>query len=206
MLKVGLTGGYATGKSFVANEFHRLGCYLVNADHLGHQALLPSGEAYAQTVAAFGSDILNPDQTIDRKKLGRLVFGCPKLLAKLSSFVHPAVFRLEEQLLAELKAADPQGIAIVEAAILIETGRFRAFDRLIVTACDVETQIRRGIDRDHLSRDQVLERMMRQMSLDEQRPFADFIVDTTGSKENTLAQVATIFASLKPLALGKSCA
>jgi dephospho-CoA kinase len=203
MLKVGLTGGYATGKSFVAETLVRLGCKLIYADELGHRVLLPDGEAHAPTVQAFGRDILTADGSIDRKKLGALVFASPELLEKLSSFVHPAVFRLEKQMLEAFAARDPHGIAVIEAAILIETGRYKVFDRLILTACDVNTQIARGIKRDHLTQEQVLARLARQMPLEEKKKYAHYIIDTSGSKEETVRQIETIHSELKQLAEGR---
>ena len=199
VLKVGLTGGYASGKSFVAAELEHLGCFLIYADKLGHDVLRPAGEAYAPTVDAFGPSILAPDGTIDRKKLGSLVFASPDLLAKLNGFVHPAVFRLEEQLLDQFALANPDGITVIEAAILIETGRYRAFDRVILTACSAEVQIARAIARDALSRDQVLERLSRQMLLADKKRYADFVIDTEGPKSETLLQVARIFEELRQL-------
>jgi dephospho-CoA kinase len=200
MLKVGLTGGYATGKTFVASEFENLGCRLVFADQLGHTTLQPAGYAYAPTIELFGRDILLPDSTIDRKKLGSIVFNSPDLLAKLNAIVHPAVFQLEEQMLAGFAARDPSGIAIVEAAILIETGRYTHFDRLLLTSCDQETQITRGMKRDGFTREAVLARLGKQLSLEEKKRYADFVIDTSGSKEETMKQVRQIFLALKPLA------
>ena len=119
MLKVGLTGGYATGKSLVAKELEGLGCHLIYADELGHEVLRPDGEAYAATVETFGREILNSDGTIDRKRLGEIVFASPELLEQLSALVHPAVIRLEERLIEEFQTKDPHGIAVIEAAILL---------------------------------------------------------------------------------------
>ncbi len=200
MLKVGLTGGYATGKSFVAHELERLGCHLIYADALGHAVLEVGGEAYAPTVQLFGTGILTPDGAIDRKKLGSIVFGSPELLEKLSGFVHPAVFRLEQQMLDAFEAQDPRGIAVIEAAILIETGRYRDFDKLILTACDEETQIARGMKRDHLTREEVLARLGKQMSLEEKKTHADYIIDTSGGKEQTVLQIQAVYRKLKVLA------
>jgi dephospho-CoA kinase len=200
MLKAGLTGGYATGKTFVACEFERLGCHLILADKLGHAALQPEGAAYRPTVEIFGREILLPDLTIDRKKLASIVFSAPEQLAKLNAIVHPAVFQLEEQMLGDFAERDPQGIAILEAAILIETGRYAQCDKLILTACDQETQIARGMKRDGLPREAVLARIERQLSFEEKKRYADFVVDTGGSKEDTVKQVETIFHALQPLA------
>jgi dephospho-CoA kinase len=200
MLKVGLTGGYATGKSLVAKELERLGCHLIYADELGHQVLQPDGEAYAATVETFGREILNADRTIDRKRLGEIVFASPELLDKLSALVHPAVIKLEERLLEEFQRQDPHGVAVVEAAILIETGRYAVFDRVILTSCDEETQIARGMKRDHATREQVLARLGKQLPLDEKQRHAHYVVDTSGPKEETARQVQRVYRELKQIA------
>ncbi|HEX4772477.1 MAG TPA: dephospho-CoA kinase [Bryobacteraceae bacterium] len=200
MLLVGLTGGYATGKSFVASDLERRGCHLIYADKLGHQVLLPGGEAYAQAIATFGNEVLANDGSIDRKKLGAIVFEHPEELAKLTAIVHPAVFRLEEKLIAQYLEQDPSGIVVIEAAILIESGRAGRFDRLILTTCDEETQIRRGMRRDGVTREQALARIARQIPLEEKRPFAHFVIDTSGTKEDTVRQLDSVFEKLKMLA------
>lgn len=200
MITVGLTGGYASGKSFVAAELERLGCYLIYADRLGHQVLEPDGEAYAPTIEAFGREILGGDGRIDRKKLGTVVFGAPELLDKLTSFVHPAVFRLEAQMLTGFQTDHPQGIAVIEAAILIETGRYKMFDRLILTVCDEATQIERGIKRDGLNAEQVRQRLRKQLPVAEKTSYADYVVDTSGEKQETIRRVQAIYLNLKTLA------
>ncbi|HWF46984.1 MAG TPA: dephospho-CoA kinase [Bryobacteraceae bacterium] len=204
MLKVGLTGGYATGKTFVASELERLGCRVLHADRLGHLVLEPGGEAYAPVVEAFGPSILNADGTINRKRLGELVFGSPERLEILTGFVHPAVFRLEEQFESEFAAADPDGISIYEAAILIEAGRYTRFDRLILTGCDPEVQIARGMKRDGLTRDEVLQRLSHQLPFEEKKKHADFIIDTSGEKAGTLRQIGAVFCELKKIASARS--
>jgi dephospho-CoA kinase len=200
MLKVGLTGGYATGKTSVAHELQRLGCHLIFADELGHRVLQPSGAAYRPAVDLFGRDILLPDAAIDRKKLAAIVFDSPGQLAQLNAIVHPAVFQLEKQMLAEFERQDLHGIAVLEAAILVETGRYASCDKLIVTACDQETQIARGMRRDGLTREEVLARLNRQLPLDEKKRYADYVIDTSGSKEETVKQVQKLFVALKQLA------
>jgi dephospho-CoA kinase len=197
MLLIGLTGGYATGKSFVASELQRRGCHLIYADELGHRVLEPDGEAYAPTVAIFGNKILQLDGTIDRKKLGAIVFEDPGLLAKLTGVVHPAVFRLEQEMIAGYAARDPEGIVVVEAAILIESGRYSLFDRLVLTACNAETQIERGMRRDGITREQALARLARQLPLEEKKTFAHFVIDTGGTKESTVRQVESVFQELR---------
>jgi dephospho-CoA kinase len=200
MLLVGLTGGYATGKTFVASELERHGCHLIYADKLGHQVMEPGAEAYHSVIDAFGTRILTENEAIDRRKLGSVVFNDPEQLAKLSSFVHPAVFHLEERMIAEYSMQDPSGIVVIEAAILIESGRHERFDRLILTTCDKETQIRRAIKRDSVTREEAMARIARQMSLEEKKSFAHFVIDTSGTKEDTVRQVDVVFAKLKILA------
>lgn len=203
-MKVGLTGGYATGKSLVAAELERLGCHLIYADKLGHVALSPEGAAYRPAIALFGREILSPDDTIDRKKLASIVFGSPELLEKLTALVHPAVFALEEKMLADFAARDPRGIAVIEAAILVEARRHTFFDKLLLTSCSVETQIARGMKRDGLTREQVIARLAKQMPVEEKKRFADYLIDTDGPKEATLRRVETVFQDLKKLA-GERC-
>lgn len=199
MLKVGLTGGYATGKSFVAAELQRLGCKIIYADRLGHRVLQPDGEAYLPTIETFGPEILAPDATIDRKRLGAIVFGSPSLLEKLNGIVHPAVFHLEEKALHEFFREDPNCIAVIEAAILIETGRYRNFDRIILTTCDEEVQIARAVTRDKLQREQVIARLRNQMPAEEKKAYAHYVIDTGMPKEQTTKQVESIYQQLRAL-------
>jgi dephospho-CoA kinase len=196
MLRVGLTGGLASGKSFVGRSLANLGCYLIRADELGHQALEPGGAAYDAVVRQFGTGILNPDGTMDRRRLGALVFHDPVRLAELNALVHPPVRARTRRLLEEYEAGHPDGIAVVEAAIMIETGSYRDYARLILAVCGKEQQIERAMARDGLTREQVLDRLSRQMPLDEKIQYADYVIDTSGARENTLAQTRAVYESL----------
>ncbi len=198
-LKVGLTGGLASGKSFVGQALVELGCFLIKADELGHQVLMPCKEAYGPVIREFGAEILQPDGTIDRRKLGAVVFGNPEKLAILNGFVHPPVQARQQQLLRDFWLRQPQGIAIVEAAILIETGSHTKFDRLILAICTMEQQIERSMHRDNLSREEVQERLSRQMPLSEKIPYAHYVVDTSGTKESTIEQTREVNQSLRSL-------
>jgi dephospho-CoA kinase len=198
MLRVGLTGGLATGKSFVGEALASLGCHLIRADDLGHKVLQPGGAAYDFVVREFGSDILEESGAIDRRKLAGKVFGNPDRLAVLNRFVHPAVISLEEEWFACISAEDPRGIAIVEAAILIETGSYKRFDKLILTTCEPEQQIERAMRRG-LTREEVLARLARQMPLEKKRKYADYVIDTSGTKDNTLKQTREVYSSLRSL-------
>jgi dephospho-CoA kinase len=199
MLTVGLTGGLASGKSFVGHALADLGCHLIEADELGHRVLLPGAEAYDPVVYEFGNEILDPEGQIDRSKLSALVWDAPERLQKLSSLVHPPVIAREERMIAEIAKSDPQAIVVVAAAILVETGRYKRFDRLIVAVCNREQQIERAIERGPYTREKVLARLSRQLPLEEKLRVADYVIDTSGTKENTLEQVRTVHRSLRSL-------
>jgi dephospho-CoA kinase len=197
MLKVGLTGGLACGKSFVGEALAGYGCLLIHADELGHEALAPGGAAFEPAVREFGAGILAPDGRIDRRQLAAHVFNDPDALARLNALVHPAVKRREEQLMAEFAAREPKGIAVVEAAILIETGSYKRFDRLILVTCKEEQQVARALHRDGGAESEVRARISRQMPLVEKRKFADFVIDTSGAKEETLRQTRAVYEQLR---------
>ena len=199
MLKVGLTGGLATGKSFVGAALADLGCYLIKADELGHQVLLPGGEAYDGVIREFGARILNPDGTIDRKRLAAEVFDNPERLAALNRLVHPPVIRREEEFVAQVAAREPGAIAVVEAAILIETGSYKRFDAIILAVCGEEQQVERAVLRDGSDPEVVRARIRRQMPLDEKRKYATYIIDTSGSKEDTLRQTRAVYNLLRSI-------
>jgi dephospho-CoA kinase len=200
MLRVGLTGGLACGKSFVGRTLEQLGCHLIRADDIGHEVLLPQGAAFRPAVAEFGSDILDDSGSIDRHKLAALVFDDPERLFRLNALVHPAVIQREEELLAAAERTDPQGIAVVEAAILVETGSYKRFDKLIVVSCTPEQQVARAVHRDGSTEDEARARLRRQMPMEEKLRFADFVVDTSGPKEQTVEQTRTIYEKLRSLA------
>ena len=199
MLRVGLTGGLASGKSFVAHALRDLGCYLIQADELGHQVLLPGAEAYDAVMHEFGDGILDDDGYIDRRRLGALVFNDPERLQKLNRFVHPAVAVRARRIEDEIAARDPQALVVVEAAILVETGSYKRFDRLIVVVCSQEVQIERAMKRDSSAREQVMARLQRQLPLQEKVRFADYVIDTSGTKEETLKQTREVYNSLRSL-------
>jgi len=200
MLKVGLTGGLASGKSFVGAALARLGCRLIEADKLGHEVLLPGGAAYSLVVREFGRGILDSGGAIDRKRLALEVFAKKERLALLNSLVHPEVHKRTDELIAGYFAADPNAIVVVEAAIHIETGGFKRFDRLIVVVCQERQQIDRAVERG-LTRAEALARLASQMPLAEKRKYADYVIDTSGTKEETLQQTEEVYTSLRRLKL-----
>jgi dephospho-CoA kinase len=197
MLKVGLTGGIGCGKTFVGEALAGYGCLLIQADVLGHEVLARGGAAYDPVVQEFGSEILTAGGEIDRPALAARVFDDPERLKRLNELVHPAVIRREEELIAEFAAREPHGIAVVEAAILVETGSYKRFDRLILVTCTEEQQIERARKRRGASENDVRARIGRQMSLPEKRKFADFVIDTSGEKANTLRQARAVYDTLR---------
>jgi dephospho-CoA kinase len=199
MLRVGLTGGLASGKSHVGRALAELGCAVIWADELGHLALEPDGEARAAVIREFGGGILDERGRIDRRKLAAEVFGDPDRLKLLNSLVHPVVIRREEELIAQAAAGDPNGIVVVEAAILIETGSWRRFERLILAVCPLEAQVERAMNRDGITREQALMRIARQMPLEEKRKYAHYVVDTSGAREETYRQTLAVFQSLRSI-------
>lgn len=201
MLRVGLTGGLATGKSLVGDALVSLGCHLLQADQVGHAVLAPDGEAYAAVIAQFGTGIVDPGGVINRKRLAGIVFGDPAQLTRLNALVHPAVFARQEAWFAEIAAREPKAVAIVEAAIMVETGSFRRYDRIILTVCREEQQIARAMARDGLTEVQVRERIARQLPESEKRKKANYVIDTSGTLDQTLEQTAQVCAILKRNAL-----
>jgi dephospho-CoA kinase len=197
MLCIGLTGGVATGKSVVGQELSRLGCRVLRADDLGHAVLLRGGEAYEPVIQVFGPEILSTDGQIDRQHLAGIVFHDETKLKLLNSLVHPAVFSREEAWMQQVEDADPCALAVVEAAILIETGSFRRFHKLVLAVCDEEQQIERAMARDGATREDVLARIRRQMPLMDKKRFADYVIDTSRTMDDTIAQVARLYESLR---------
>jgi dephospho-CoA kinase len=201
MLRVGLTGGLASGKSFVGHSLADLGCLLIQADELGREVQEPGGEAYDDIVREFGREILNPGGSLNRRRLAAVAFHDPERLNTLNALVHPHVRERRHRIEEEFARAHPHGIAVTEAAILIETGSYREYDRLIVAVCPPGLQVERAMARDHLTREEVLDRMRRQMPLDQKIKFADYVIDTSGPKEETIAQIRSVYESLRSLSL-----
>lgn len=196
MLKVGLTGGLSCGKSFVAAELQRLGCHLIEADRLGHAVLAPGGEAYEAVLREFGPNLRQSDGSLDRHALAADVFNHPERLQRLNALVHPPVKAREQALLDAFAAADPHGIAIVEAAILVETGTYRNYQRLIVVICNEDVQMQRAMARPGATLKDVRARLSRQMPLMQKQKFADYLIDTSGTPDDTVRQTGIVHAAL----------
>jgi dephospho-CoA kinase len=200
MLRVGLTGGIATGKSTVGAMMREMGCHLLDADKISHRMFEPGGEAYNQVVAEFGNGILTTDAHVDRSKLGSIVFADPARMAHLNAIVHPPVLAAVDREFAAIEQAEPHGIAVVEAALLIEAGYRRKLDVLVVTWCTPEQQLTRLKQRDAskwLTTEQARQRIAAQMPAEEKRRMADVAIDCSGTIEHTRDQVIALVAKFK---------
>jgi dephospho-CoA kinase len=196
ILRVGLTGGIASGKSTVAGMFADLGAFVVDADELAHLAIAPGGAAHDAVVARFGREVLDADGRIDRPRLGRLVFSDPAARNALNAIVHPAVRAEAERRIAVHAEKSRSPISIFDAALLVETGAYRDFHRLIVTRCGPETQLRRLTERDRMPREEAVARIDAQAPLERKLAVAHYVVDTEAPIEKTRDQTSRVFSSL----------
>jgi dephospho-CoA kinase len=198
----GLTGGIASGKSTVAAMLRDLGAHIIDADKIGHEMLLSTSPTYPELVAAFGRGILDSAGRIDRKKLGPLVFSDPAKLQQLNRVVHPHIIERIGQLAAQHCSQHPGAVVVVDAALIYETGIPGRFAKTIVAWCRPEQQIKRLIEKNSLSREEAEQRIASQMPAEEKRRRANFVVDCSGSLEETRRQVENLYPVLKQLACG----
>jgi dephospho-CoA kinase len=199
MLKVGLTGGIASGKSTVASILRDLDCMVLEMDPLGHELLEPGQSAYDEVVREFGTSILSPGDKVDRAELGAIVFADPPKRARLNQILHPRILEVVQKWFAALDRPSGPEFAVVEAALIIETGFHKSLDNLIVCWCTPEQQIERLLDRG-LTHEQAKLRIAAQMPVDEKLKVADEVVDCSKSIEETERQVQNVVARLKELA------
>lgn len=195
MLRVGLTGGIASGKSTVAGILRDNDCQVLEMDPLGHEMLEPGQPAYNEVVAEFGKDILEPSGKVDRAKLGAIVFADPTKLARLNAILHPRILEVVRNWYAALDRPGGPALAFAEAALIVESGHNKDLDRLVVCWCRPEQQLERLQDRG-LSPEQARQRIGAQMPIDEKRKFADIVIDTSGTLANTETQVGALLEKL----------
>lgn len=199
MLKVGLTGSIAVGKSHVCDVFRELGCRVLDADQTARDVVRKGTPGLSKIVEVFGQRVIAADGELDRPKMAAIVFADEEKRLLLNSIVHPLVFEAQNQWLADREAEDPDGIAIVDAALMIESGGYKRFDKLIVVWCEPDIQLQRLKRRDRLSEDEAEKRVRSQMPQDEKKKFADFLIDTSGSFESTRVQCIQVHRSLQEL-------
>jgi dephospho-CoA kinase len=195
-LLVGLTGGIATGKSTVSGMLRDLGCVVIDADVLAREVVEPGAPAFREIVAEFGPEVVQPDGTLDRKRLGAVVFADAARRRRLEAITHPAIrasFAARLQSLVEQRFT---GIVIFDAAVMIESGNYKTMDRLVVVATDPETQRSRLMARDGIGPDDAARRVASQMALAEKVKLADYVIDNSGDRLATVARVREVHAAL----------
>ena len=210
MLKVGLTGGIAAGKSVVGEMFVALGARLVQADRIAHSLMRPGEAVYNEVVRHFGREILNSDGSVNREKLAEAAFGSATIpegkrtarIEELNRIVHPAVIRSQDEWMQQMGIQDRHAVAIVEAALLLEAGAAKSFDRMIVVTCRAEQRVERfaarlRIDLD-TARKEVERRMAAQIPDEEKIKAADYVIDNSGSVDETREQVRPVWQQLSP--------
>lgn len=205
LLRVGLTGGIASGKSVVAEMFASLGAHVIQADRIAHDLMQPGQRVYDEVIQHFGPSILDPDAKISRSRLAEAAFssseGKPSRIQELNQIVHPHVIRKQEQWMENLAQSDPQGLAIVEAALILEAGAANRFDRLVVVTCRPEQRIERWAQRMKLDKasaqQEVTRRMAAQLPDEGKIKAADYVIDNSGSLDTTKAQVQVVYWKLR---------
>ncbi|HEX9421652.1 MAG TPA: dephospho-CoA kinase [Pyrinomonadaceae bacterium] len=196
MLRVGLTGSIGVGKSFVSGVLVELGCRVLDADEIAREVVAPGSPALREVVGAFGAEILQSDGTLDRSKLGALVFADPDKRVSLNSILHPYIIAQQDQQLRKWETEEPNGIAVVDAALMIESGGYKRFDKLIVVHCRDEVQVQRVMARNNLSREEAEKRIGAQMSQTEKKKFADYLIDTSDGFEAARTRTSEVYAMM----------
>jgi dephospho-CoA kinase len=196
MLRVGLTGSIGVGKSFVGSVFVELGCRLLDADATAREVVLPGTAGLAAVVKEFGPEVLQTDGTLDRKRLGAVVFGDEQKRQRLNAILHPRIIERQGQILQQWESEEPNGIGIVDAALMIESGGYKRFDKLIVVHCRPEVQLERLMLRDGLSCDEAQKRIDSQMPQEEKQRYADYLIDTSDGFELTRQRTKAVYDQL----------
>jgi dephospho-CoA kinase len=196
MLKVGLTGSIAVGKSTVCDMFAESG-HILDSDQTAREVVEPGSEGLARIVEEFGREVLQPDGSLDRQKMGSLVFADGSKRRILNSIVHPLVIESQDRWLTDIEKIDPAGIAIIDAALMIESGGYKRFDQLIVVWCKPDIQLKRLMRRDGLNENEAKTRIASQMSQEEKKKFADHLIDTSEGLAKTRERVHEVFGKLR---------
>lgn len=196
MLRVGLTGSIGVGKSFVTSIFAELGCHVLDADQTAREVVMPDSPGLNAITAEFGEEILNPDGTLNRKQLGAVVFADENRRQRLNHILHPFIIARQDEIMREWEREDPNGVGVIDAALMIESGGYQRFDKLIVVHCRPEVQLERLMLRDKLSREEAQRRIDSQMSQEEKQKFADYLIDTSDGFELTRERTVRVHEQL----------
>ena len=202
MLVVGLTGGIASGKSVVSKTFKKLGLPIINADLIAREMVKPGEVSYQEIVDHFGKGILNPDQTINRRKMAKIIFSDSKERERLNSILHPRIVEKIKRRIRDFKERGER-IVILDAALLIEAGELSLADKLIVVTVSPKIQVKRLVQRDHLTEREAKERIATQMPLSEKVKLADYVIDNSGSVKKTIRRTKEVYHKLQLTIAGK---
>lgn len=197
MLRVGLTGSIAVGKSFVAGVLAELDCHVLDADQTAREVVSAGAPGLRAVVAAFGEDVLHPDGTLDRAGLGAIVFAEEGKRQLLNSILHPFIIESQDEQLRQWELIDPAGIGVIDAALMIESGGYKRFDKLIVVHCRPEIQLERLMARNNLTRDEAARRIAAQMPQEEKKRFADYLIDTSDGFESARRETEKVYDALR---------
>lgn len=197
MLRVGLTGSIGVGKSYVAGVLAHLGCYVLDADITAREVVAPGSAGLSAVVAAFGKEVLRSDGTLDRQLLGSLVFADEKKRQLLNSILHPYIIAKQDEQLRQWETENADGIAVVDAALMIESGGYKRFEKLVVVHCRPDIQLERVMSRNGLSRPEAQKRIAAQMPQEEKQKFADCLIDTSDGFETTRERTVQVYEELR---------
>ena len=196
MLRVGLTGSIAVGKSFVTSVFGELGCHVLDADQTAREVVMPGAAGLEEVVQTFGKEVLAQDGTLDRERMAAIVFANEEKRLRLNHSLHPIIFARQDEILREWEREDPNGIGILDAALMIESGGYKRFDKLIVVHCRPEVQLERLMLRNKLTLAEAQRRIASQMPQEEKQQYADYLIDTSDGFEPTRERVAEVYREL----------
>ena len=199
MLKIGLTGSIAVGKSFVCSVLRELGCQVLDADLTAREVVARGTTGLAAIVREFGEDVLTENGDLDRKRLAAIVFADQEKRELLNSIVHPLVIEAQDKWIRAAETKEPDGIAVIDAALMIESGGYKRFNKLIVVWCESAIQLERLMNRDGLSETDARARIAAQMSQEEKKRYADYLIDTSDGFEATRNQTLEIVRELRNL-------
>lgn len=197
MLRVGLTGSIAVGKSFVTSVFAELGCHVLDADQTAREVVEPGAEGLKAVAASFGEDVLTPEGTLDRARMASIVFADEQKRQQLNHVLHPFIIARQDEIMRGWEAEDPNGIGIIDAALMIESGGYKRFDKLIVVHCRPEVQLERLILRSNLSPTEAQQRIASQMPQEEKQRYADYLIDTSDGFEPTRQRTIQVYNELR---------
>ena len=196
MLKVGLTGSIAVGKSFVLDILRELGARTIDADAVAREVVEPGTAGLKAVVDEFGAEILKPDGSLNRAALGSIVFADEAKRQKLNSILHPFIIARQDEIMRQWEKETPDAIAVVDAALMIESGGYKRFDKLIVVHCQTQVQLERLMKRDNISREEAERRITAQMPQEEKKKHADYLIDTSEGFESARQQTTAVWQEL----------